>query len=159
MNRSTPLERRTSLKRGSGLKRKTQLERTALRSRVKRAATVPYPTVPVTGCWFAGLPDAGPCDGGLVRCHLIPKQLLKRLFPHGFDGRSLAVLQADPRSWVWGCGGPTGIGGHHGQLDTSRKLRVPRPLLPSGVEEMATELDLLWWVDREYGVAEEGLVA
>jgi hypothetical protein len=25
-------------------------------------------------CWFADLPDAGPCDGGLVRCHLIRRQ-------------------------------------------------------------------------------------
>jgi hypothetical protein len=146
LERRTPLKARTELKRGAGPKR-----RTPLKAKVRRGVTISYPEVAVTGCWFARLPDAGPCDGGLVRCHLISKQLLKREFPHGFEGRALAVLQADPRSWVWGCGGPTGIGGHHGQLDHSRKLKIPRDLLPIGVEEMVDELGITAWLEREYG--------
>lgn len=97
-------------------------------------------------CWFASLPDAGPCDGRLVRCHLLPQQLLRREVGSGW--RKVA---ADPRSWVWGCGGPVGIGGHHGQLDSSRALRIPRHRLPAGVEALAAELGLTWWLDRTYG--------
>lgn len=116
---------------------------------------VPYPPSTHTEtCWFASVPDAGPCDGPLVRCHLMPKHVLRQNFPKGFEGRALAVLQADPRSWVWGCGGSMGLGGHHGRLDTSRKLRIPRNLIPAETEELAAELGLTPWLDREYGVPE-----
>lgn len=142
MKRSAPIERRTGLK-----------------TKVRRATAIPYPLVHADGCWFVQIPGAGSCDGALVRCHLLPKQLLRRRFPHGFQGRSLAQLQADPRSWVWGCGGTMGDGGHHGRLDTSRKLKIPRVMLPAGVEEMAAELALTWWLDREYGELAEALVA
>jgi hypothetical protein len=97
------------------------------------------------GCWIAAtVVDAGPCDGWLVRAHLIPKQLLKR--EH--------VDPWDPRAWVPVCGGPTGIGGHHGQLDHSRTLRIPRDALPVMVEEFAAEHGLTWWLEREYGPRE-----
>ncbi len=32
----------------------------------------------------------------------------------------------DPRTWIWGCGGLTGLSGHHGMFDCSKALRVPR---------------------------------
>lgn len=126
-------------------------------------------------CFFKGKPGAGPCDGALIRAHLIPRQLLRREFPKGvafcdeqgrwvdvrgawaFDDdkgprfRSLRELCDDERSWVPCCGGPLGPGGHHGQLDQSRHLRIPRADLPAEVEEFAAELGLLWWVEREYG--------
>lgn len=123
-------------------------------------------------CFFAGWPDAGPCDGALIRAHLVPRQLLKRDFPWGVvlaeDGRwyrrfrgesrpeasrfrSLKALCDDPRSFVACCGGPMGPGGHHGMLDQSRTLRIPREQLPAAVEEFAAELGLVWWLDREYG--------
>lgn len=126
-------------------------------------------------CFFRGWPGAGPCDGWLIRAHLVPRQLLKRELPRGvaycdeqerwvderdawaFDDdrgprvRSLSELHDDPRGWVPCCGGPTGIGGHHGALDYSRKLRIPRDVLPVAVEEFAVELGLGWWLDREYG--------
>ena len=98
-------------------------------------------------CWFAtfGVMEMGMsmsrCDGRLVRCHLIPKQMLRR---HGGD-------VWDQRSWVWGCGGHTGAQGHHGQFDFSRTLRLPRAAIPEGVEELARELGIEWWLDREYG--------
>lgn len=97
-------------------------------------------------CWLAALPDAGPCDGRLVRCHLISQQVLRREV-----GRGWRKVADDPRSWVWGCGGPTGVGGHHGRLDYSRSLRIPRELLPPAVEELGAELGLGWWLDRTYG--------
>jgi len=81
------------------------------------------------------------CDGRLVRCHLIPKQTIR-----GAGGDVW-----DRRAWVWGCGGPTGVGGHHGMLDQSRKLRLPRSAIPAGVEELALELGLCWWLDETYG--------
>jgi hypothetical protein len=95
-------------------------------------------------CWFADLPDAGPCNGRLVRCHLIPQQLLRREV-----GRAANVLW-DSRVWVYGCGGPVGTGGHHGALDYARTLRVPRELLPPEVEEFAAEHGLVWWLERTY---------
>lgn len=127
-------------------------------------------------CFFHGWPEAGPCNGRLIRAHLIPQQLIKRTCPDGlyrygdvwlpparvreleapsldmsgFPWRSCSALLMDPRSWVWCCGGPTGAQGHHGMLDYSRTIRIPRDRLPAGVEEFAAELGLLWWVDRTY---------
>lgn len=97
-------------------------------------------------CWFAALPGAGPCTGRLVRCHLIAQQTLRREL-----GRGWRRTADDPRSWVWGCGGPTGCSGHHGMLDYARTLRVPRELLPEGVEALAAEVGLVWWLERTYG--------
>lgn len=123
-------------------------------------------------CWFHELPGAGRCDGSLVRCHLIPKQVLKREFPKGafwvngqwareypqpahtgevrIMARSLHALLNDRRVWVWGCGGAMGLSGHHGQVD-GLSLRVSRYSLPQALEEYAEELGLGWWLDRRYG--------
>ncbi len=84
-----------------------------------------------------------PCDGRLVRAHLIPRQVLKREW-HG-------CAINDPRSFMWACGGPMGASGHHGMLDSARTLRIPRERLPRVLEELAEELGLTWWLDREYG--------
>jgi hypothetical protein len=57
----------------------------------------------------------------------------------------------DRGAWVWACGGlGFGNGGHHGMLDHSRTLRVPLEALPSATIELAVELGLDWWLDREY---------
>lgn len=96
-------------------------------------------------CFFAGLDGAGPCYGKLRKCHLIPAQFIKREV-----GKSHIW---DDRVWVWGCGGPMGCSGHHGMLDYSRTLRVPRERLPAGVEAFAVEHGVDWWLDREYGLA------
>jgi hypothetical protein len=101
-------------------------------------------------CWFADLPGAGACDGKLVRVHLVPRQFLRR------ELNASRRVQSDPRVWVWGCGGPTGIGGHHGKLDYSRTLRVPRHRLPADLEAFTAELGLEWWLDREYGPVVSG---
>jgi hypothetical protein len=109
-------------------------------------------------CWFSKLPDAGECEGPqVIRCHLISQQQMRITHPKGYAGRALAVLQADPRGWVWGCGGTSGLAGHHGKLDTaphdSSKLRIPRAMLPPELEEFAYEMNLTWWLDRTYGEA------
>jgi hypothetical protein len=104
----------------------------------------------------------------LVRAHLIPKQVIRRgvisarriapgdRWPVTVDQRAeLARILWDERSWVPCCGGPMGNGGHHGMLDQSRRLRVPRDRLPVAVEEFAAELNLSWWLDREYGPRSE----
>lgn len=95
-----------------------------------------------TRCFLAQF-SPRPCDGRLVRCHLISRQVLRR--------RKLAHLIPDRRTWVWGCGGIVGVGGHHGELDHSRRLRIPRLQLPVDTIALADEVDLLWWLDREYG--------
>jgi hypothetical protein len=81
----------------------------------------------------------GPCDGQLVRCHLLPQRLLKR---HRHD-------PWDARAWVWGCGGAVGVGGHHGRYD-AHFLLLPRDKVPAAVEELADELGLTWYLDRNF---------
>lgn len=118
-------------------------------------------------CWFSKLPGAGPCDGALVKCHLVTKQELKnrwRSIHHGTaldHGRreaavrdlpsTLLKLYADARTWVWGCGGPIGNGGHHAQFKPDGPRLIDRHRLPEGVEEIARLLQLEWWLDRTYG--------
>lgn len=82
------------------------------------------------------------CRGRLVRAHLIPRQTLSR------ELNASDKVIADPRGWVWACGGPTGAQGHHGELDYSRTLRVPVECLPREFVEWVQELGLGWWLDR-----------
>lgn len=96
------------------------------------------------GCWLARFSDV-PCDGRLVRAHLVPQQLLKR----ELRTKDPAVLW-DERTFAPACGGPTGIGGCHGRLDGYR-LTVPRADLPPGLEDFCTEHDLTWWLTFRYG--------
>lgn len=97
-------------------------------------------------CFLARFTDTR-CNGRLVRAHLIPRQLLKR------EGHE--ALIPDSRTWVWACGGLVGSTGHHGQLDYSRTLRIPRAALPAAVEAVAAEMGLTWWLEREYGQRED----
>lgn len=100
-------------------------------------------------CWLAahGVMENGdpmpPCDGRLIRAHLIDKQVLKRFADSG-------RLIEDQRSFVLACGGPTGCSGHHGHFDYSRRLRVPFSALPKGTIELAAEIGLDWWLERTY---------
>lgn len=95
-------------------------------------------------CWLAQFSEV-PCDGQLVRAHLIPKQRIKR--------EATAAAVWDERVWVPACGGPTGIGGHHGMLD-GRQLSVPRSALPEGLEAFAAKHGLSWSLDRDFGLRE-----
>jgi hypothetical protein len=113
-------------------------------------------------CFFAGRPGWGPCDGPLIRAHLLAKQIVKR---EVFSARRRAGLSPaaarkgvtdiawDERIWVPACGGITGIGGHHALLDSpgTSDLRLRRDELPGSVEEFAAEHGLEWWLDRTYG--------
>ena len=106
---------------------------------------------PIEVCWlglFGVMENGDPmpaCDGRLVRVHLVPKQQLRKAGCYDVWDR---------RAWVWACGGETGIGGHHGRLDHSRTLRLPRTAIPELTEELAAELGLEYWLDREYGPKE-----
>lgn len=83
-----------------------------------------------------------PCDGQLVKCHIIKRTVLRA---------AGAPEWANP-VWVWGCGGPTGIGGHHGMLDHGhRPLYLPRSAILPETEEFAEYYGLTYWLDREYG--------
>jgi hypothetical protein len=127
-------------------------------------------------CWFSMLPDAGPCEGRLVRCHLIPRQKLEK-GPHVRNGQRLPIAETDreamdiyvdggpmvvvlssvrrdTRSWVWGCGGPMGPGGHHGLFKPDGPRPIERHRLPPGLEEFAEEIGLSWWLDYTYGPRE-----
>ena len=102
-------------------------------------------------CYLAqhGIYERGtmpPCEGQLIKAHLLPRQLLRR---------ELGPIQADeairnPASWVPACGGPQGQSGHHGMLDTARTLRVPYEALPVPLIALAEALGLAWWVCREF---------
>jgi hypothetical protein len=101
-------------------------------------------------CWFAetlGAP-AGMCDGQLVRAHLVPKQAVWREIRWLDESTSLTLW--DERAWVWACGGPTGIGGHHGMFDSGR-IAVPPEKLPTGLREYLAELGLEWMIERYFG--------
>jgi hypothetical protein len=102
-----------------------------------------------------------PCDGQLVRAHLIPRQLLKRQFPRGHTFRNGQHLSVDqlidhPATWVACCGGLTGIGGHHGHFDFSKRLRLHRRQLPAMTEAFARELQIEWHLDHAYGLLIRG---
>jgi hypothetical protein len=92
-------------------------------------------------CFFADW-DVGPCDGQLVRAHLVKRQALRRA------GHAEAIT--DPRSFVWCCGGPQGNGGHHGKLD-SGQLRVGIERLPLGFVELMRELSMTHYIVKFYG--------
>lgn len=134
-------------------------------------------------CFFAGWPGAGLCNGSLIRAHLIPKQRIRREFPHGAvhvtggayrratrqegermrasglpEGRLLPELEWDHRVWVPVCGGPMGNAGHHGRFDAraghASAFRIPRVRLPAALEAFAEEYGLEWSLEADYGPKE-----
>jgi hypothetical protein len=113
----------------------------------------------VSGCFFAryaitnSAREMAPCAGRLVRCHLIPQRLLRTTAEYRLlrTRASREHFLYDDRLWVWGCGGLTGLSGHHGAFDSARTIRVPRVWIPAGTEQAALELGLLWYLDRAYG--------
>jgi hypothetical protein len=115
------------------------------------------------GCWVKeNQLDDRPCDGQLVRAHLIPKQRTKKQFQraggawHKFNDKNHAFwvpldeLLWAPASYRWVCGGPMGQGGHHGRID-GRQIRVPRSVIPVETEEWAERFGLAWSLDHDYG--------
>lgn len=99
-------------------------------------------------CFFEKHSD---CDGQLVKAHLVPKQSIKRELYYRYvretgmtkwDAREKSGTVAwDPRCWRWVCGGPTGIGGHHGQVDAKQIEWGP---WPEDLLEFLAEYDLRW---------------
>lgn len=143
--------KRTELKRTGTLKR---------RSRSPSDRGHPRPPLPpaLPICYFAvfghmepwadgTVPPMPPCDGALVKCHLIKRTVLRK----AGCGRRAEWASA---AWVWGCGGPMGNGGHHGMFDFTRTLKLPRAALPTETEALALELGLSWYLESEYGSLE-----
>lgn len=97
-------------------------------------------------CWFAhvlGEDVIGPCDGPLDRCHLIPKQRIKREIGQADPALTKRAIW-HPSSWVDGCRR------HHGNFD-NRIFRVSRAQLPQDVELYATVMGLGWSLDHDFG--------
>jgi hypothetical protein len=65
-------------------------------------------------CFFVHL---GGCEGRLVKAHLVPKQTIRRELRPRSSSWAVEAAVNDPRCWRPMCGGPTGIGGHHGAYD------------------------------------------
>lgn len=97
-------------------------------------------------CFFKGLPDAGPCEGRLVKCHLVKRQTLDRELGKA-EGRK--AIAAD-WSWVLGCGGAMGPGGHHGQFKPDGPKPIPLSMLPVDFTRRMAELGLWWYVERTF---------
>jgi hypothetical protein len=98
------------------------------------------------GCWVAlNVTGCGPCDGQLVKAHLIAAQVLRR------EGLKDHVW--DEAVWRPVCGGLSGLGGHHHAID-GRSLRIPRERLPEALEAFAAEHGLEWFLSRTYGMRE-----
>src|SRR5215207_1035996 len=127
---------------GGGPAPRNRMDRSA-----KRRGSSPgeVSVMPPTDCYLARFSDR-PCAGRLIKAHLIPRQLLRRELGASFE--------AHGDTWVWACGGIMGNSGHHGMLDQSRTLRIPRIALPFYVEDFAAKHGLGWWLDREYGPRE-----
>jgi hypothetical protein len=128
-------------------------------------------------CWLAAFSET-PCDGPLVRAHLLTRQRLRLELPEGavwLSGRekalswravqrdgllerpgaprvlrrmSLRQLQEDERLWVPACGGSTGLEGHHGEWDGLR-LTVPRVKVPPEMLAFVDELGLTAFLKRD----------
>jgi len=82
-----------------------------------------------------------PCEGRIVRCHLIDQQLLNKL----------GLETGDPDTYVLGCGGLTGSTGHHGMLDYSKKLRLRLDDIPEATLAFAARNNLVPWLEKKYG--------
>lgn len=94
-------------------------------------------------CWFARLAGAGPCDGPMDRCHLVPKQRIKREFAAAAPS-VLSEVVWHPSAWVWGCRR------HHGNFD-NKVLRIHRSQIPLRTERWAEVFGLQWSLDRDFG--------
>lgn len=141
------------MRRGAPLKSNPQTHRAwqerSRRNARKRQQADPKPRSPINplydDCFFAAFDPNHECDGALVRCHLVPEQFL----------RDTLGLNAEERWhrdwWVPGCGGPTGIGGHHGRFD-SLQIDVPRAELPERLERLAERYPRVdSYLTRRYG--------
>ena len=103
-------------------------------------------------CWLAQFAPSTACEGTLRRAHLISKQRIKRALRNSTAGiiaaeRELTVFDVlwDSRVWVPACDR------HHGMLDVSRTLRVPREAIPAVTEQYAREFGLTGYLDLEFG--------
>jgi hypothetical protein len=91
-------------------------------------------------CFFKHL---GGCEGRLVKAHLVPKSRLKVELNWNIQSHHGRLW--DSRCWRWMCGGPTGIGGHHGAYDA---YQIRLHAWPEDFLEFLREYDIEWMADR-----------
>lgn len=87
------------------------------------------------------------CEGRVVRCHLLKQQELDR---RGLDA-------GDPATYVLGCGGLSGAGGHHALFDKRagiRRLILAFADLPLITVEWAERHGLVHRLEDLYGPRE-----
>jgi hypothetical protein len=114
----------------------------------------------VSRCFFHEFAPAGirDCDGRVQNHHAIRQQTIRRLMaparPHMMLDVELRQMKAalaqalrDPRNTLWACK-------RHHQLWHNGRIRVPRADVPEGLEEFAAEYELLFELDRMFGVPE-----
>jgi hypothetical protein len=92
----------------------------------------------VPECFFAHL---GGCQGRLVKAHLVPKQAIRREVPKADE----CGVPWDDRAWRWMCGGPTGIGGHHGAYDA---YQIRLHAWPEDFLRFLCEYDIEWMAEK-----------
>jgi hypothetical protein len=92
-------------------------------------------------CFFSPYSEH-PCDGPRDRCHLIPKQRIKREW-RSLGAEDLKKLVWHRSVWVWGCRR------HHGDFD-NKALRVPRSRVPAVTWSFAEQFGLTWSLDRDF---------
>lgn len=133
----------------------------------------------MSDCFFREVAPQFECGGRLQRCHLIPKQRLKREFPHGAlvvvgepsvaaaasvpllplvreltvaqrPGELLVVFRSlGTIEWDERCWVP-GCVDHHQRLD-GRAFHLLRSDLPEAAEEFAAEYGIGWMLDADFG--------
>ena len=94
--------------------------------------------VEIPACFLAQFTGT-PCGGRMERAHLIREQTIRREV-----SRSKLILWA-PAVWRPACHV------HHGELDQSKKLRLPRSAIPAETELWAATNGLTYWLDKTYG--------
>lgn len=90
-------------------------------------------------CFLAQFAPGSPCDGRMEHAHLIREQTIRK-----HVSRSKLILWA-PAVWRPACHR------HHGLLDQSKTLRIPRSAIPAETEAWALEHGLSWWLAETYG--------
>lgn len=71
----------------------------------------------------------------------VPKQVLKREFPHGDEDRALDDLLMDPRNGVL-------LRRYHHDLIEARTVSIPLVALPEATLQFVDELGLRWYLDK-----------
>jgi hypothetical protein len=110
-------------------------------------------TVTHADCYLAAFSDV-PCGGRMERAHLIRLQTLRRELRKTWAMLELSEEDMQAMLWspaVW----RPACHVHHGLLDQSKALRIPREAIPVETEVFAVKHGVDWWLSRTYGERKE----